>query len=656
MEELEKAEADHQSLQATLATKDRDLSELAKSVGDIQRAGQECQRKMADQLRGAEEQASAAEGHLTQCREDLSARERSARDLEEALAESREACAAREVEVADLRRELAESRGESAQSEAQLAAERDRRAEAEAREDAERLEREATVVKLEARLGEQSAAERRLRESTEELRRALEERIRAKEEEERARLAEVGDLKEAIAVLEAREASMKQSLSEQQSTLDESREEEMGRLKGKIADLKERLETQIRIVLDESVVTKAKVKELEETIRDLREERKRMHNIIQELRGNVRVFARIRPFVSDDGKQGDGDESPTPFVSEEGEDIITVTKPNDPNRRQKFSLDRVFPFSAGQEDVFGEVSEFVQSALDGYNVCLLSYGQTGSGKTHTMLGTGTSDMRGIIPRSIEQIAIHKVQMEEDGWNFSIEVSCLEIHKETIRDLLRQDPKQEKKHDIQEAKDGRRTVTNLTVKSIDICDHRAVQAVLTLAAKRRTTSSTDMNATSSRSHSVFTLNMTAKHRTKNQKVRGTLNLVDLAGSERLDRSNVRGQQAKESVSINQSLSSLADVFNAIAQKSSHVPFRNSKLTHLLHPALSGDGKTLMIVNISPTAESVQESLCSLRFASKVNKCELGKAKRSIEEVNVSGATRGNLGSKGGVASRNVRRKL
>mmetsp|Transcript_26562 Transcript_26562/g.48134 ORF Transcript_26562/g.48134 Transcript_26562/m.48134 type:complete len:175 (-) Transcript_26562:69-593(-) len=174
----------------------------------------------------------------------------------------------------------------------------------------------------------------------------------------------------------------------------------------------------------------------------------------------------------------------------------------------------------------------------------------------------------------------------------------------------------------------------------------------------------MNAVSSRSHSVFTLNLTAKHEERNQIVRGTLNLVDLAGSERLDRSNAEGQHAKETMAINKSLSSLADVFTAIGQKQSHVPFRHSKLTYLLQPSLSGDGKTLMVVNISPTEASVQESLCSLRFASKVNKCELGKAKRTVEEVkttkSAASSKRGNVNSSGKSNStgniRNVKRKM
>merc|ERR1712045_351413 len=101
-------------------------------------------------------------------------------------------------------------------------------------------------------------------------------------------------------------------------------------------------------------------------------------------------------------------------------------------------------------------------------------------------------------------------------------------------------------------------------------------------------------------------------------------------------------------INKSLSSLTDVFAAIGKKQSHIPFRNSKLTHLLQPSLSGDGKTLMIVNLSPTEKSVQESMCSLRFASQVNKCELGKAKRSLEEVDEEDAASISSGMSGKVS--------
>merc|ERR1711937_141588 len=353
----------------------------------------------------------------------------------------------------------------------------------------------------------------------------------------------------------------------------------------------------------------------------------RMHNLIQELRGNVRVFARVRPFLPGDGVDDDA----VSCVVPKSETSLKLMMDENGEKEYKFSYDRVFPPSAGQEAVFTEVSEFVQSALDGYNVCLFSYGQTGSGKTHTMQGSGNGPMRGIIPRAIEQVGDYKAQLEKDGWQYEMQVSFLEIYNETIRDLLRDDADSELKHEVKVNADGRRYVSDITMTSLEPKDEEAVEAVMSQAAKHRSVAQTDMNAVSSRSHSVFTLHLTALNPKNRQALRGTLNLVDLAGSERLDRSNATGSRAKEAMAINKSLSSLTDVFVSIGKKAAHIPFRNSKLTYLLQPSLSGDGKTLMLSNLSPTELSTQESLCSLRFASQVNKCELGKAKRSLEEV-------------------------
>ena len=373
----------------------------------------------------------------------------------------------------------------------------------------------------------------------------------------------------------------------------------------------------------------------------------RMHNLIQELRGNVRVFARVRPFLPGDGV--DDDEEPS-VVPKSETSLKLATAPDASGKTEyKFSFDRVFGPSIGQEAVFTEVSEFVQSALDGYNVCLFSYGQTGSGKTHTMQGSGVGQMRGIIPRSIEKVGVYKEELERDGWQYEMQVSFLEIYNETIRDLLRDDRDSQLKHEVKVGPDGRKFVSDISMIPLEPTDSEAVEAVMHQAAKYRSVASTEMNAVSSRSHSVFTLHLTALHPKNRQALRGTLNLVDLAGSERLDRSKATGDRAKETVAINKSLSSLTDVFVSIGKKASHIPFRNSKLTHLLQPSLSGDGKTLMLVNLSPTELSTQESLCSLRFASQVNKCELGKAKRSLEEVDEDDAA-SISSSMSGVASR------
>merc|ERR1719330_1629115 len=423
----------------------------------------------------------------------------------------------------------------------------------------------------------------------------------------------------------------------------------MSKLSAEINVMKERIKMEEQKAMDSSAASEKKVVLLEQQIREGQAERRRMHNLIQELRGNVRVFARIRPFLPGDGV--DDDAEPVVVPKSETSLKLAVEKDGDSSNTQefKFSFDRVFPPSAGQEAVFTEVSEFVQSALDGYNVCLFSYGQTGSGKTHTMQGSGVGQMRGIIPRAIEQVGDYKQTLEKDGWQYSMQVSFLEIYNETIRDLLRAEEHDETKHEVKVTPEGRRYVSDITMVPLEPTDNEAVEAVMRQAAKHRSVGHTDMNAVSSRSHSVFTLHLTALHPENRQALRGTLNLVDLAGPERLDRSKVTGDRAKEAMAINKSLSSLTDVFVSIGKKSSHVPFRNSKLTYLLQPSLSGDGKTLMLVNLSPTELSAQESLCSLRFASQVNKCELGKAKRSLEEVDEDDAA-SISSSMSGVASR------
>merc|ERR1719182_754141 len=138
----------------------------------------------------------------------------------------------------------------------------------------------------------------------------------------------------------------------------------------------------------------------------------------------------------------------------------------------------------------------------------------------------------------------------------------------------------------------------------------------------------MNEVSSRSHSVFSLYLQGMNRELGTELLGALHLVDLAGSERLDRSGATGDRLKETQNINKSLSSLVDVFAAKAENRSHVPFRNSKLTHLMEPCLSGQGKTVMLVNVCSDLGNAPETLCSLRFASQVNQCNTGgKAKRS-----------------------------
>merc|ERR1712039_247425 len=175
--------------------------------------------------------------------------------------------------------------------------------------------------------------------------------------------------------------------------------------------------------------------------------------------------------------------------------------------------------------------------------------------------------------------------------------------------------------------------------VPVTNMEQINELMRKAARLRAVGSTDMNATSSRSHSIFALYLTGSNTELNTELHGALHLVDLAGSERLDRSGAVGDRLKETQNINRSLSSLADVFMAKAEGRTHVPFRNSKLTHLMEPCLSGHGKTLMAVNVGPEAANSHETLCSLRFASQVSQCTTGgKPKRSAKTIGKTASTK------------------
>jgi kinesin family protein C1 len=293
-------------------------------------------------------------------------------------------------------------------------------------------------------------------------------------------------------------------------------------------------------------------------------------------------------------------------------------------------------------EVFDEVSGLVQSALDGYKVCIFAYGQTGAGKTFTMQGpTGHPSVVGLIPRSLELILESSKAMCDEGWTWSLQASFFEVYNETFRDLLASGPSKGGSgsgdmlgsapvHVIKHDDAWGTIVTNMSTFSVDSMEQ--IRELTARAAKQRAVGSHNMNDASSRSHSIFALYLKGTNQKLNSELHGALHLVDLAGSERLDKSGSTGDRLKETQNINRSLSSLADVFLAKTERRQHVPFRNSKLTHLMEPCLSGQGKTLMLVNVCPEDGNAHETLCSLRFASQVNQCNTGgKAKRCVSTI-------------------------
>merc|ERR1719507_1803850 len=356
-------------------------------------------------------------------------------------------------------------------------------------------------------------------------------------------------------------------------------------------------------------------------------ERRRLHNMVQELKGNIRVFCRMRPLIGEEKDNGEEDVKHVKILSEknleiskeEAKGIASGTK----NAKYEFEFDRVFGPAAGQSDVYGEISQLVQSALDGYNVCIFAYGQTGSGKTYTMEGVENDNQHGTISKIFEETN----SLVEKGWSYKIEANFVEIYNEEIRDLLTTE--KGLKHDIKrvDAKSNEIYVTNLTKE--DVTDGQNIDQLLRRARKARAVAATNCNERSSRSHSVFILKIQGSNSKTGESSTGSLNLVDLAGSERLKDSGSTGQRLEETKNINTSLTSLSKVIMALANnKDGHIPYRDSKLTHLLMNSLGGNSKTLMFVNLSPREEYFNETLNSLRFAKRVNSCQIGTASKKI----------------------------
>lgn len=280
------------------------------------------------------------------------------------------------------------------------------------------------------------------------------------------------------------------------------------------------------------------------------------------------------------------------------------------------TFDRIFPPEDTQATVFEVVgTPVIADVLTGYNGTVFAYGQTGSGKTYSMMGADLYDdaLRGIIPRAANKI-FSAVATSSADIEFTLTCSMLEIYKESLNDLLCAEP-----HHLKIKEDTRKGiyVQGLTEVSVD-CEEDMLE-LIALGDQMRTVGTTRCNAASSRSHTLFTLEVKQKFPNDSER-RGKLNLVDLAGSEKVHLSGVTGNALDEAKKINLSLSALGNVIHALISGSEHVPYRDSKLTRLLQESLGGNYKTTIIVALSPCFRHFDETLNSIKFAQRAKRIQ------------------------------------
>ncbi|GLA27513.1 kinesin heavy chain [Aspergillus niger] len=332
----------------------------------------------------------------------------------------------------------------------------------------------------------------------------------------------------------------------------------------------------------------------------------------------IKVVARFRPQNKVELSSGG-----EPIVEFENEQSCYV---NARDGSGAFTFDRVFPMDSKQTDIFDfSIRPTVDDILNGYNGTVFAYGQTGAGKSYTMMGSDIDDDigKGIIPRIVEQI-FASILTSPSNIEYTVRVSYMEIYMERIRDLL---VPHNDNLPVHEEKSRGVYVKGLL--EVYVSSVQEVYEVMRRGGTARAVAATNMNQESSRSHSIFVITVTQKNLETGSAKSGQLFLVDLAGSEKVGKTGASGQTLEEAKKINKSLSALGMVINALTDgKSTHIPYRDSKLTRILQESLGGNSRTTLIINCSPSSYNDAETISTLRFGVRA-KAIKNKAKVNAE---------------------------
>ncbi|XP_030629115.1 kinesin-1 heavy chain isoform X2 [Chanos chanos] len=314
---------------------------------------------------------------------------------------------------------------------------------------------------------------------------------------------------------------------------------------------------------------------------------------------NIQVMCRFRPLNSSEITRGDK------YIPKfQGEDTVVVGgKP--------YMFDRVLQSNTTQEQVYNACAQkIVKDVLEGYNGTIFAYGQTSSGKTHTMEGNlHDTEAMGIIPRIVQDIFNYIYSMDEN-LEFHIKVSYFEIYLDKIRDLL-----DVSKTNLSVHEDKNRVPYVKGCTERFVCSPEEVMDTIDEGKSNRHVAVTNMNEHSSRSHSIFLINVKQENTQTEQKLSGKLYLVDLAGSEKVSKTGAEGAVLDEAKNINKSLSSLGNVISALAEGSTYVPYRDSKMTRILQDSLGGNCRTTIVICCSPSSYNEAETKSTLMFGQR-----------------------------------------
>ncbi|CAG9318513.1 unnamed protein product [Blepharisma stoltei] len=326
--------------------------------------------------------------------------------------------------------------------------------------------------------------------------------------------------------------------------------------------------------------------------------------VIAESKGHINVVCRFRPF--NDKEKEYGEKTSIEFNSDQ-KSVAVIGHDTAP---LLFCFDRVFPSSTLQQEVYDAAGKpIIESVLEGFNGTILAYGQTSSGKTFTMSGPSVDDplYQGIIPRMVKTI-FQNIDEASEHLEFTVKVGYCEIYLEKIRDLL--DPSK-KSLKIMEDKVKGIFIEDLTEDYV--YQESDMYQLMKFGTRNREVAETQMNEVSSRSHAIFMITISQSNTLDLSAKTGKLYLVDLAGSEKISKTGAEGKRLDELKKINRSLSTLGLViFSLTDGKSTHIPYRDSKLTRILQDSLGGNSKTCLILTCSPSLYNEQETISTLRF--------------------------------------------